>query len=235
MEFNTKLVNKKEVAKDTMSFYFEKPEGFSYKAGQYIQMSLIDPPDTDDEGNKRFFSISAAPYEKDLMITTRLRDTAFKRVLRAQEAGYEVTARGPMGVFTLHEDASVPAVFLVGGIGITPFRSIIMQVTQDKLPQKMTLFYSNHDKEDTAFYDELQNVAKMNSHFTFVPIMTKDETWQGEKEHISKEMIQKYVPHFVNVIYYTAGPEAMVDTMRKLLKDSGIDDSKVKYEEFSGY
>jgi ferredoxin-NADP reductase len=234
MEFATKLLAKKEVAQDTMSFYFSKSDGFTYKAGQYVQLTLINPPETDEEGNRRLFSLASAPFEKDLMVTTRMRDTAFKRILKNQVEGYEVNVRGPMGVFTLHEDVTIPAVFLVGGIGITPFRSIILQATQQNLSHKITLLYSNHSLKETAFYEEL-NTAKSNPHFTFVPVMTRDETWQGEKGHINKEMLQKYIPDIQNAIYYTAGPQPMVDTMRKILQEAGIEDSKIKFENFTGY
>jgi ferredoxin-NADP reductase len=235
MEFTTVLIDKREVAKDTMAFYFKKPEGFTYKAGQYVQVTLINPSETDSEGDKRFFSLASAPFEDHLMIATRMRDTAFKRVLKSQNTGYEVTMRGPMGIFTLNEDMQVPAVFLVGGIGITPFRSIITEMTQKKTPHQMTLFYSNHSIKDAAFYDELVNASKTNPNFSFVPIMTRDENWQGEKEYISKEMIQKYIPDLSIAMYYTAGPLGMVDTMRKVLKEAGIEDAKVQYENFTGY
>src|SRR3989344_5290659 len=80
--YKTKLIKKEEVAEGTMAFYFEKPDGFDFIAGQYVTVSLINPPETDNEGNSRFFSLITAPYENCLGVATRIRDTAFKRVLK---------------------------------------------------------------------------------------------------------------------------------------------------------
>src|SRR5512142_1223775 len=132
-----KLKERKEVAEGTTAFYFEKPADFRFKAGQYLVLSLFDPPETDSEGNDRTFSIASAPFENRLMVATRMRNTAFKRVLRTLPAGAEVNMRGPFGSFILHNSPSRPGVFLVGGIGITPVRSIVLQAIRDKLPQPL--------------------------------------------------------------------------------------------------
>src|ERR1700674_134692 len=153
-KYTTRLNERRDVAESTMAFHLEKPPGFQFKTGQYMNVTLIDPPETDAEGNTRSFSISGAPFEADLVVATRIRDTAFKRVFRTLSLGSEVRISGPFGSFTLHTDASRPAVFLVGGIGITPFRSIILQAAKDKLAHKLYLFYSNRRPEDAAFLDE---------------------------------------------------------------------------------
>ena len=139
MAYEIPLVRRQEVADRTMAFCFEKPDGFKFTAGQFMRFSLIDPPETDAEGNARTFSIASAPHEDELMIATRLRNTAFKRVLKAMASGTRVVAKGPYGSLTLHEDASRPAVFLTGGIGITPFRSILMEAVQDQLSPEFFL------------------------------------------------------------------------------------------------
>src|SRR5215475_16012703 len=124
-KYTTKLSQRREVSESTIAFHLERPAGFQFKAKQYITVTLIDPPETDAEGNTRSFSIASAPFEEDLVFATRMRATAFKRVFKTLEPGSEVRISGPFGSFLLHADASRPAVFLVGGIGITPFRSII--------------------------------------------------------------------------------------------------------------
>ena len=123
--YKTKLIKKEEVAEGTMAFYFEKPDGFDFIAGQYVTVSLINPPETDNEGNSRFFSLITAPYENYLGVATRIRDTAFKRILKNLPLDSEVMITGPDGSFCLDKDASKPAVFLIGGIGITPVFSIL--------------------------------------------------------------------------------------------------------------
>jgi ferredoxin-NADP reductase len=135
-----KLLRREEVAEGTMSFYFDKPANFQFKPGQYVDCSLIDPPETDAEGNIRTFSIASAPAEKDLMVATRMRDTAFKRVLKTMPLGTQLKMDGPLGSFTLHSNVLRPAVFLAGGIGITPFRSMIINAVREGLARPVVLF-----------------------------------------------------------------------------------------------
>src|SRR3954463_13988390 len=108
----TQFVRRIEIAEGTKAFHFEKPTGFEFKAGQTIDMTVLSPSETDAEGNTRTFSIASAPHEEEIIIATRMRDTAFKRVLGAMSAGSEVEIDGPMGSFTLHNDLKRSAVFL---------------------------------------------------------------------------------------------------------------------------
>jgi ferredoxin-NADP reductase len=234
-----KLKGRREVASDTMAFYFEKPPGFTYKAGQYGDFTLLNPPETDAEGNIRTFSLASAPCEGDLMVATRMRDTAFKRSLKTIDLGTELTLDAPYGSFTLHSDASIPAVFLSGGIGITPVRSIVLQAAHDKLPRKIVLFDSNRRPQDTAFLDDLTKAQNEDPNFTFVDTMTgagaSSDGWTGETGHITGAMLAKWVPDFSLPIFYISGPQAMVAAMREVLDQSGVKDDKIRTEEFSGY
>lgn len=173
--YETKLKSRQEIAAGTTAFHFEKPEGFAYKAGQFADYTLINPSETDAEGDIRGFSLASAPYEDDLMLATRMRDTAFKRVLKTMELGTELTLDAPYGSFALHNNTQIPAVFLTGGIGVTPVRSIILQATHDNLPHKIFLFDSNRRPEDAAFLDALTEARKKNPNFTFVGTMTEME------------------------------------------------------------
>jgi ferredoxin-NADP reductase len=239
MKFQTELLSQETVAEGTMSFHFKKPDGFEFKAGQTVDITLINPPETDAEGNMRTFSIAAAPYEPDIRIATRMRDTAFKRILKNTEPGLVVSMEGPIGSFTLHQKETRPAIMLVGGIGITPFMSIIKDATKRKLPHKIYLFYSNRRPEDTVFLADLKKLAQGNNNFTFVPTMTdmgkSSQPWSGETGYITKEMIEKYVPDRTDAVYYSAGPQTMVTAMRKILNDAGVSDDDIRTEEFSGY
>jgi ferredoxin-NADP reductase len=138
----TRLLDRQGVADGTMAFYFEKPSGFEYKAGQFADYTLIDPPESDSEGDTRGFSLASAPYEPRLMATTRLRDTAFKRVLRTLPIGTAPAGRPLRRVDPAH-DTTRPAVFLTGGIGITPVRGIALQAAHDRTGHEMAVFYSN--------------------------------------------------------------------------------------------
>jgi ferredoxin-NADP reductase len=238
-KYTTKLNERRDVAEGTIAFHLEKPPGFQFKAGQYMNVTLIDPPETDAEGNTRSFSIASAPFETDLVVTTRMRDTAFKRVLRTITLKSEIRISGPFGSFTLHNDASRPAVFLVGGIGITPFRSMILQAAKDKLALKLYLFYSNRRPEDAAFLDDLQKAEKQNPNYKFIGTMTdirkSKQPWQGETGYITEEMLRKWVRDLNGPIYYMAGPPRMVAAMRQILTTSGIGDDDIRTEEFTGY
>jgi len=125
-----------------MAFQFEKPPGFDFKPGQSVDVTLLNPPETDAEGNVRTFSIASAPFEDQLRFATRMRDTAFKRSLKKMPLGTVVNMDSAMGSFTLHKNSAKPAVFLAGGIGITPFSSIVRQADHDHAPHKLYLFYS---------------------------------------------------------------------------------------------
>lgn len=221
-----------------MEFLFKKPEGFSFTAGQTIDLTLVDPPETDAEGNMRTFSIVAAPHEEYLAIATRMRDTAFKRVLRTIPEGSTLQFDGPFGDFTLHEKATRPAVILAGGIGITPFHSIIADATHRALPHKITLVYSNRRPEDAAFLDDLFAFAKDNANFAFAPTMTdmdkSAQPWDGERGQINAELVKKYMPEG-EPIFYLAGPPGMVKAMRELLNGMGISNDDIRTEEFAGY
>jgi len=237
--YKVKLKCKREIAEGTMAFHFEKPEGFVYKAGQFAGCTLINPAETDAEGNTRAFSLASAPYEDDLVLATRMRDTAFKRVLKSMAPGTEITLNAPYGEFTLHNDVSVPAVFLTGGIGVTPVRSIVLQALRDKVPHRILVFYSNRKPEDAAFLDDLAVSCDINPHYTFVGTMTRMETssreWHGETGPVSQAMLQKFIADLTFPFYYLDGPPAMVGAMRQMLSEAGVGDDHIRTEEFSGY
>jgi len=234
-----KLKGRQEIALGTMAFHFEKPARFTYKSGQFCDLTLVDPPETDAEGNTRGFTLASAPNEGDLMVATRMRDTAFKRVLKTMDLGSELTLDAPYGSFTLHSDASIPAAFLAGGVGVTPVRSIVLEATRDKLPHKIVLFDSNRTPEDSAFLDEFTQAQAENPNFTFVGTMTDLERsssdWNGETGFITSAMIAKSVADLNLPIFYISGPRAMVAAMRTTLEESGVKDDKIRTEEFSGY
>jgi len=183
--------------------------------------------------------LASAPYEDDLMVATRMRDTAFKRVLKTMEPGTEVTLDAPHGAFTLHNNASVPAVFLTGGIGVTPVRSIILQAIHDKVSHRILVFYSNRKPEDAAFLNDLMESHDTNPNYTFVGTMTQMEKssrkWHGETGVISRAMLLKFIDDLTLPIYYIDGPPAMVNAMRQILNEAGVDDDNIRTEEFSGY
>lgn len=236
--FEASLRGRDLVADQTMSFTFEKPSGWTYGAGQFIDVTLLDPPETDAEGDTRGFSISSAPSEDGITITTRLRDTAFKRVLRSMPLGTAVRIEGPFGDLRLHEGAR-PAVILTGGIGITPFRSILTEtIRTGVLPYPVVLLYANRRPKDAAFLDELRTLAKADPNLTLVATMSDLEPgapWPGERGRINSAMLQRHLGGLANPIFYLTGPPAMVRGLRTLLSESGVERTDITTEEFTGY
>jgi len=237
--YTVKLKERREVAKNTMAFLVEKPDGFDFSGGQSADVTLINPPETDAEGNTRALSIASAPLEHDLMFVTRLRDTAFKRVLKSMPLGSEIKIDGPFGSMTLHKKTARPGVILAGGIGITPFRSMLVQATRTNTGHHLIVFYSNRRPEEAAFLAELRDLAKQHPNFTLVATMTGIEeskvSWTGETGYINKEMLAKYVKDLTEPVYYAAGPPALVAGMRKMLVEAGADQDEIRSEDFSGY
>jgi ferredoxin-NADP reductase len=203
-----------------------------------MNVTLVEPPETDAEGNTRSFSIASAPFETDLTVATRMRDTAFKRVLKAMPPGSEVSIAGPFGSFTLRQN-SRPAAFLAGGIGVTPFRSILLQAAREKLPRRLFLFYSNRRPEDAPFLEELLVLEAKTDGVRVIGTMTDMQKsrrpWQGEIGYITREILAKYVGDLAVPIYYSAGPPGLVAAMQKMLSEAGINDDDILTEEFAGY
>ena len=235
----SRLRGREQVAEGTMAFHFERPAGFEFKAGQAMDVTLPDPPETDSEGNTRTLSIASAPFESELVAATRMRDTAFKRSLSKVPLGTPVKVEGATGSFTLHKNSAKPAVFLAGGIGITPFHSIVRQADRDRLPHKLYLFYSNRRPEDAAFLDMLRRLQETNPNFRLIATMTElsrsQRDWNGETGFIGREMLARYLDSLQGPIYYIAGPPAMVAAMREMLVEASVDEDDIRTEEFAGY
>lgn len=244
--YGLRLSQRSEVAERTLEFRLAKPAGMIFNAGQFMDLTLIDPPETDAEGNTRGFSINTAPDDLDLAFTTRLRDTAFKRVLRSMPLGTEVKVEGPFGSLALHNNASRPAILLAGGIGVTPFRSIVRWAAHRRLPHRIILFYANRRPEDAPFLDEMRALERENLRFTFVPTMTQMSNshlpWTGETGYIDRQIIRKYMESpaastdpLVSPIYYIAGPPRMVAGLHTMLNETGVDNDDIRTEDFTGY
>ncbi|WP_210240513.1 ferredoxin--NADP reductase [Mesorhizobium comanense] len=241
--FEVALKSKQQIAQDSWAFVFERPAGFHFRAGQHVRMTLIDPPETDSEGDSRFFSLASTPGDADLVIAMRMRDTAFKRVLGRLETGEKVLMQilldVPHGAFALHEDASQPAVFLAGGIGIVPAFSMIKDAIERELSHRLFLFYSNRRPEDAAYLEELQELAEQNPSFTLVATMTEaarsERSWTGETGRMDQSMLAKHVDDPLLAVYYISGLPEMVNEMKTMLGRSGVGKASIQAEEFTGF
>jgi len=237
--YETALRRRETVAERTAAFYFEKPAGFAYQAGQNAVFTLVNPHETDSLGASRTFTIASAPHEPELMVATRMRDTAFKRVLKSAAPGMRIRIDGPSGVMVLHEDATRPAVFLAGGIGVTPFLSMVRDAEKNRFPHRVTLFYSNRRPEDAAFLDELRALEQSNPNFRLVATMTQAEKsaqpWNGETGLIRPDMLKRHLADLKTPMYYSAGPHGMTMVMELMLDGLGVNEDDMRSEEFYGY
>ena len=234
-----RLTGKREIAKDTLALSVSKPDGFNFVAGQAIYVVMPDLEKADANGRIRTFSISSAPQEPELEIATRLTDTSFKRHLMAAGPGAVVQVEGPYGDLSLHDDASRPAVFLAGGIGVTPFRSMVLDATNRGLQHPLFLFYSNRSPEDAAYLAELRELEQKNPRFKLIATFTEGGAPSpgGTVEHgyINAEMLAKHVGDVASAVFYVAGPPGMVSAMERMLTKAGVARENVRAEKFTGY
>jgi len=226
---------------DVMSFKFDK-SSLPYVAGQYAYFD-IGGVHNDPKGPIRHFTISSSPTENFILMTTRIRDSPYKQRLASLEVGIKVKVKGPEGKFVLHEDHTKPAIFLSGGIGVTPFRSMIKYATDKQLPLKIVMFDSNRNKQNILFKDEFDECLKVNKNLKIIYTISDRQTesvtesWNGERGRINSAMLTKYLKssELKNSIFYICGPPAMINAMQELLKELQIQKDQIRVEEFTGY
>ena len=220
---------------------------FNYTAGQYAYFD-IGGVNNDPKGPVRHFTISSSPTESFIMLSTRIRDSPYKKRLSSLQDGVKVKVRGPEGKFVLHDDQSKPAIFLSGGIGVTPFRSMIKYATDEQLPIKIIMFDSNKNKQNIIFREEFDEWANNNRNLKIIYTITEEDngktsftsasdSWTGERGRINKEMISKHLNEneINNSIFYVCGPLGMLNTMKSVLEnDLKVTQERIKVEEFTG-
>jgi ferredoxin-NADP reductase len=237
--YKAKLKAQKTLCAGTTAFYFEKPAEFEFEAGQFCNFTLLSTGDTDLEGSSRALSIASAPHERNLMVAMRLRTTAFKRTLHSLPLGTELLLQGPFGSLILPRNTTRPAVLLAGGIGITPFRSVIWNAAESLSPRKIFLFYSVRVPEEAAFLEELREMEQYNRRYKFICTVTRPQksrmACRGETGRISIQLLSKWFPDLSVPIYYIAGPPAMVTGVRGMLIGAGVSEEDIRAEEFYGY
>ncbi len=234
----TRLLRRENLAEGKIALYLERPEGFRFVPGHNIDVGFINQRDIDPSDTSRTFSIASAPYEKELMIAALIRSNSYKKALNSLPIGESLLIDGPYGTFRLHPDVKRPAVFLIGGIGITPVLSMLRQAAREKLDYPIYLFYSNRRREDAVFFDELADFKNDFSHFVFVPTFTRQQessmAWSGETGRISADMIRRYITDLSGPQYYVVGPSSMVWGTLQVLNEI-VDRASIKVEDFTGF
>ncbi len=228
------LKDRKKENNNIKMWFDRKGSDFSFEPGQYAKITLLEPIYEDDEHNWRFFSIASSPSKDYLMFTTRALPSAFNRNILEMPIGAKAEISDFGGNTVLHKDSSVPAVFLIGGIGITPVRCMVEYIVEEKLPYKAYLFYSNPDSASMAFFDEFERWAEQYSGFKFIPTIDdkSEKNWKYNFGYINKDLITKYINDISKPVYYIVGPRAMVDTMENILLELKVNPSNIKLERF---
>lgn len=219
------LTETRDEVENVKSFIFKPDIDLTWQPGQYLHYSL-DIPNVDDKGDERWFTIATAPYEKNVMITTRLDNgqlSSFKAALCHIQPGDQIEADGPKGNFILKE-GNYSHILIAGGIGITPFRSMLMQLGYDTKPSNAVLFYAN--KDDVFVYnDELSD------------LQSKDPSLEIRKIvelRLTKEDLYPLTQNDGSV-FYLSGPKAMVESYADLLSSLGVSEDNLLTDYFPGY
>jgi ferredoxin-NADP reductase len=232
------IKEKREVAKGTLLVIFDLlGREVDFRPGQYFWVTLLDPPYEDEKGPRRHISVVTSPNERGVLgLCTRMRDTAFKRSLGELAVGAEVDVEEPKGSFLLPDDTDQRYVFIAGGIGITVFRCMLRYIAEEQLQHRVTLVYSNRDRESAAFLDELLELEQANPNLQLVLTMTEDPAWDGETRRIEAELLQDHLgDELQSLTYLIAGPPAMVEGVVGTLQVAGVPEERIRPARFSGY
>lgn len=217
---------------DVASFRFPRPAEFTFKAGQYMSVTI-------HSGDKKLmhpFSISSSPTEKEYIdFTKKFTTNEYSLVLKTLKSGDWARIDGPYGTFTFEGEYPKIAM-LTGGIGITPFRSIIKYSTDVKLDANIVLFYGCRTPGDIAFKDELIQMQGQNKNIRLLfTVNEPNSDWKGLVGNINIDLVKKELPDYKERVYYACGPPGMVTAMKNLVKELGLPDTQFKYEAFAGH
>lgn len=223
-----KLREKKKESSDVISFLFEPTEKFNFESGQYLEWTLSHSK-ADNRGIRRYFTISSSPTEDFLMLSTKFseKSSSFKTALQKLETGEKIIVSNLAGEFTLPKDLSKKLVFLAGGIGITPFRSMIKYLIDTKEKRNIVLFFSNKTSEGIVFKDLFDKAKEIGLKTVYVSTDVMG--------YVDDALIKKEVPEWNERTFYASGPEPMVKAFEKMLSKMGLPKNKIKIDYFPGY
>lgn len=221
------LIDKFSESEDIVTFVWESPEPIGWKPGQFIKYSLPHN-DADERGTSRWFTVAAPPYESKPRITTRFateHGSSFKSHLYGLQIGATIEAGRPSGDFTV-DDPSRPFVLVAGGIGITPYRAILLQLDHDHVDIKGCLLYANRNDHYT-FRDEFEALAARHPGFTI--------QYFTDPKRMELNDIKAAAANLDTPLYYLSGPEPMVESYKNLLTNASINEENIKTDYFPGY
>jgi ferredoxin-NADP reductase len=232
MKFETKIQQIIPRTHDVTSFRFPRPADLDYKPGQFFFVTL-------KQGDKevtKHFSFSSSPTEKNhIEFTKKFTDHEFSLALKAAAVGDWARIDAPYGQFTFEGQYS-KIVLLGGGIGVTPFKSIIKNATDQALPNKITLFYGCRTPGDIVFHRELQEMANANPNIKLVfTVNEATPDWTGKTGFINADLVKQQLSDYAENVFYACGPPPMVKAMEALVDALGLPKTQLKLEYFTGY
>lgn len=234
------FVKKEQLTSDCYTFYFKRTgEERDFVPGQYYEMKL-DIKNPDERGDVHVFTISSSPTDKEFItITTRIIQSTFKLRLSELQPGEKVQFDGPWDDLNFDANDASPHVFFAGGIGVTPYHSIIKYAIDKQLVTPMILFASWKNRREMVFDEFFRNANNHLENFSYVPTLTDENLnpseWDGEIGRVNSEMIKKYVYDILGSKYYFAGPQVMVNALKKVVVEMGVSKDRIIAEEFEGY
>lgn len=230
-----RLKEKLEIARDTFEFVFEREPSFSYTPGQYLEWTLPNSS-PDNRGVRRFFTIASSPTEPDLKLGVKLapQPSSFKAALQALSPGMNISASSLGGDFVLPKNAAEPLVWMAGGIGITPFRSMARYLLDTNQQRDIILFYAVRGEADIAYRSMLSEASRIGLRVVYVP-SEAGEDWSGERGYVTADMIQRHVSDFAKRTFYLSGPNAMVESYKKMLLGLGLKRNGIVTDYFPGF
>ncbi len=233
------LSGKSQLSADIFEFVFTSFEPISFRPGQYLEWTL-GHKNPDSRGNRRFFTLASSPTEDKVRIGVKFSRTpsSFKKNLLALRIGERIFASRPGGGFVLPKDPDQKLVFVAGGIGITPFRSMLKYLTDKKERRNIVLFWANKRRQEIVFQDVISRAGK-KAGLKVVETLTDEEnrasSWKGKLGRIDGQMIRSEVPDFQERIFYLSGPQIMVQDFKRVLRGMGIAKGSIKTDYFPGF
>lgn len=222
-----------DVAQNIKTFWFKPERQIHHIAGQFIELR-IPHEDKDKRGDKRWFTLSSSPTEELVSITTKFTPeggSSFKQALLNLDSKSSVTMTDPMGDFVLPKDESTELVFVAGGIGVTPIRSMIKSLQDISQKRPITLIYAANKTKELAFTDLFKSAA-----IRFIPVIGQPTAgWHGETGRLDAKRIFALAGGHENKYIFLSGPEPLVESVAKDLKQLGVNKQSLVVDYFPGY
>jgi len=230
------LKEKVRLSPDTYNFIFTSDKKLNFTPGQYLEWTLgHNRPDS--RGNRRYFTIASSPTEREIIMGVKFysESSSFKKSLLEMLPGDKIAAGQLAGDFTLDKNLNQKLAFIAGGIGITPFRSMIKNLLDKNQKRPIAVFYANRKPEDIVYKDVLDQAESRLGIKTVYTLTQNAGSWDGETGHINERMIQSNLPDYRERMYYVSGPKSMVDSFTESLHNLGIPNSQIKTDFFPGF